>query len=288
MNRRRCKACVARQSFVSGGNIVPILKIRPGQTVNLKDVDPDDTGDVVKKKEAQKQLAQQVARIAALQNILFAQGKHALLIILQAIDAGGKDGTIRNVFSGVNPQGVRVTGFGKPTEEELEHDFLWRIHKAVPKQGMIGVFNRSHYEDVLVARVKSLAPEPVWRGRYAHINHFEKLLANKGTTILKFYLHISKAEQKERLQARLDDPNKHWKFNPADLAERARWEDYMRAFEDALTHCSTEHAPWYIVPANRKWYRNLAVAETIVQTLEGLNLQYPPSAEGLEKIQIAD
>ena len=263
------------------------IKVTPGRMVRLKDIDPDDTDGHSSKKAARKKLAGVIARLAELQNILYAEGKHALLIVLQAMDAGGKDGTIRNVLSGVNPQGVRVTSFKKPTEEELAHDFLWRVHRVVPRGGMIGVFNRSHYEDVLIARVKNLVPETVWRARYEHINAFEKLLADNGVTILKFYLHISKAEQKERLQARLDRPHKRWKFNPADLAERARWDDYMAAFEEALNRCSTDYAPWYIVPANKKWYRNLVVAETIVETLAQLNLQYPAPAAGLDGIEIA-
>jgi PPK2 family polyphosphate:nucleotide phosphotransferase len=209
-----------------------------------------------------------------------------LLIVLQAMDAGGKDGTIRSIMSGVNPQGVTVTSFKAPTAAELAHDFLWRIHQAVPARGMIGIFNRSHYEDVLVARVKNLVTKRVWQTRYEHINNFEQLLVDSGVTLLKFYLHISKDEQKERLQARLDEPDKRWKFNPGDLAERERWDDYMQAFEDVFEKCSPKAAPWYIVPANRKWYRNVLISGTIVKTLESLKMKYPAPAEDLDKIVI--
>jgi PPK2 family polyphosphate:nucleotide phosphotransferase len=202
------------------------------------------------------------------------------------MDAGGKDGTIRSIMSGVNPQGVRVTSFKKPNEEELSHDFLWRIHQAVPARGMIGIFNRSHYEDVLIVRVHNLVPASVWQTRYDHINNFERLLIDSGGTILKFYLHISKEEQKERLQARLEQPHKRWKFNPDDLKERALWADYMHAFEAAFERCSTAVAPWHIVPANKKWYRNLVISETIVQTLASLNLNYPDPMAGLDDIVI--
>jgi PPK2 family polyphosphate:nucleotide phosphotransferase len=189
-------------------------------------------------------------------------------------------------MSGVNPQGVRVTSFKKPNEEELSHDFLWRIHQAVPARGMIGIFNRSHYEDVLIVRVHNLVPASVWQTRYDHINNFERLLIDSGVTILKFYLHISKEEQKERLQARLEQPHKRWKFNPDDLKERALWADYMHAFEAAFERCSTAVAPWHIVPANKKWYRNLVISETIVQTLASLNLNYPDPMAGLDEIVI--
>jgi PPK2 family polyphosphate:nucleotide phosphotransferase len=202
------------------------------------------------------------------------------------MDAGGKDGTIRKIMSGVNPQGVRVTSFKRPTEEELAHDFLWRIHRAVPGRGMIGIFNRSHYEDVLVVRVHNIVPKSVWQQRYDHINNFERLLADSGVTILKFYLHISKEEQKERLQARLDRPHKRWKFDPRDLEERKLWDDYMAAFEAALSRCSTEVAPWHIVPANKKWYRNLVISETIVETLGGLDLKYPKPVADLDGLVV--
>ncbi len=200
-------------------------------------------------------------------------------MVLQARDAGGKDGTIRHVFQGVNSQGVRVTSFKAPNTLELAHDFLWRIHAQTPPRGMIGIFNRSHYEDVLVVRVSNLAPESVWRPRYEHINNFERMLTDAGTTILKFYLHISNKEQKERLQARLDEPDKHWKFDRGDLQKRAQWDDYTEAFEEMLERCTTEYAPWYVIPADQKWYRNLAVARVIVHTLKEMNLQYPPAVD---------
>jgi len=263
-----------------------ILKVKPGQKVRLKDIDANDTGDLKSKDEARKQLAQNIKEIAGLQNILYAQNKHALLIVLQAMDAGGKDGTIRKIMSGVNPQGVRVTSFKKPTEEELAHDFLWRIHKALPPRGMIGIFNRSQYEDVLVVRVHNLVPKKVWQKRYDQINNFERLLTDNNVTILKFYLHISKEEQKERLEARLDQPHKRWKFSVGDLPERARWDDYMQAFEAAFERCSTEEAPWYIVPANKKWARNVVVSDVILKTLKGLDLQYPAPADNLDNIVI--
>lgn len=265
---------------------MPIVEVKPGQKIKLKDIDPSDTGQFKHKKEVKELVAHNIERLAELQNILYAENKHALLIILQAMDAGGKDGTIRSIMSGVNPQGVQVTSFKKPTAEELSHDFLWRIHRAVPPLGMIGIFNRSHYEDVLVVRVHNLVARSVWEKRYDQINDFERLLADNGVTILKFYLHISKDEQKKRLEARLDQPHKRWKFNPADLAERARWDDYMQAFETAFNQCSTESAPWYIVPANKKWYRNLVISQQIVETLAGLNLKYPEPAADLDDIVI--
>ncbi len=204
------------------------------------------------------------------------------------MDTGGKDGTIRNVFTGVNPQGIDVHGFKKPTPEELSHDYLWRIHAQAPSSGSLTVFNRSHYEDVLAVRVLGLVPEQRWQRRFAHINHFEKMLADEGTTILKFYLHISPDEQAERLQARLDDETKNWKFNKADLDARKQWPDYMAAYEAMLNRTSTEYAPWYIIPANRKWYRNIAVAETIVATLEQLGMKWPETEADLNEVVIPD
>ncbi|MFN8457370.1 MAG: polyphosphate kinase 2 family protein [Anaerolineae bacterium] len=263
-----------------------IIKVKPDQKIKLAEVDPEDTGEVTDKNKAKKLLSKNIERMAELQNVLYAEGKHALLIILQAMDAGGKDGTIRSIMSGVNPQGVQVTSFKSPTLEDLAHDFLWRVHKAVPPRGMIGIFNRSHYEDVLIVRVRNLVPKQVWQKRYEHINCFEQLLTDNGVTILKFYLHISKDEQKERLQARLDEPDKRWKFNPTDLDTRVQWDDYMHAFEDVFEKCSTKYAPWYIVPANKKWYRNLVISQTIVETLEGLNMKYPEPVVGLDKIII--
>ena len=202
------------------------------------------------------------------------------------MDAGGKDSTIRKVFEGVSPQGVRVTSFKAPSKRALARDFLWRIHKEVPGKGMIRVFNRSHYEDVLVVRVDSLVPESVWRQRYEQINRFEELVTETGTTILKFYLHISKKEQKERFEARLSDPTRHWKFSKGDLDKRAQWDDYMAAYQEALESCSTEQAPWFAIPADQKWYRNVAIARILVATLERLDPQFPAAEEGLDEIEV--
>ena len=262
--------------------------VPPGTQVRLAEHDPDYSGDYQRKGETKAELQRNVERLRALQEVLWAEGKHALLIVLQAMDAGGKDGTIKQVMRGVNPQGCHVTGFKVPTEEELDHDYLWRIHKAVPRRGYIGIFNRSHYEDVLVVRVHGLVPEEVWQQRYEQINQFEKLLADTGTTILKFFLYISKEEQKERFEARLQDPRKNWKFSMKDVKERGHWDAYMRAYEDALNRCSTPWAPWHIIPANRKWYRNLAVSQVIVEALERLEMRYPPALPDVDKIIIPD
>ena len=220
------------------------------------------------------------------QRRLYAEDRHKLLIVLQAMDAGGKDGTIRRVTEGVNPQGVHVASFKAPSKEELAHDFLWRIHKHVPARGMIAIFNRSHYEDVLVVRVDNLVPESVWRPRYEQINNFEKMLVETGTTILKFYLHISKDEQRKRFQARVDDPRKHWKFSFEDLEKRKQWADYMAAYEEMLQRTTTSWAPWYAIPADQKWYRNLAIMRVIVSALEVLNPQYPPPEGDLSGVVV--
>jgi PPK2 family polyphosphate:nucleotide phosphotransferase len=270
------------------GRDYPSYRIEPGEGVSLAEIDPDETEHYRKKKEAAGELEKQRKRIQGLQARLYAENKRGLLIVLQAMDTGGKDGTIKHVFSGVNPQGCRVFSFKTPSPEEANHDFLWRYHKSAPARGRIGIFNRSHYEDVLVVRVKSLVPEEVWRHRYRLINDFERNLTNDGISVLKFYLHISRGEQKRRLQSRLDDPDKRWKFSSADIKERAFWDDYQAAFEDALTNCSTEHAPWYVVPANKKWYRNLVIARTIADTLAAIDPQFPPAEEGLEKVHIPD
>jgi len=252
--------------------------VKPNSTIKLSNYDPSDFGDFNKetgKIDAYKQLETQIKKLAELQNALYADGSQSLLVVLQAIDAGGKDSTIRRVFSGINPQGIKVTSFKAPSKEELEHDFLWRVHKVVPRKGMIGVFNRSHYEDVLVVRVKNFAPEKIWKKRYEHINNFEQNLIDSGTKIVKIYLNISKEEQKERFQERLNNPEKNWKFNPADLTERALWPHYIEAFEDVFKKCSSKDAPWYIIPANRKWYRNVVIAQILIDTLESMNLKYP-------------
>ncbi|MCC9076295.1 polyphosphate kinase 2 family protein [Litorilinea aerophila] len=262
-------------------------RVEPGMAVDLSRWDPDDrsvfSGSKAEGKARTKALNR---RLEALQELLYAEGKHKVLIVLQAMDTGGKDGTIRHVFDGVNPQGVRVAAFKVPTPEELRHDYLWRVHKHTPGSGEIVIFNRSHYEDVLVVRVHNLVPPEVWQRRYEHIRQFEKLLADEGTTILKFFLHISPEEQKERLQARLDTPHKRWKFNKGDLAERKRWDEYMQAYADAIRETSISYAPWYIVPANRKWYRNLVVSQVIVDALEALDMRYPEAEPGLESITI--
>jgi len=256
--------------------------------LSLSEVDPGQTGPYKKKKEVQKELEAQRRRISGLQERLYAENRQGLLVVLQAMDTGGKDGTIKHVFGGVNPQGCRVSSFKAPNPEEANHDFLWRYHKSAPARGRIGIFNRSHYEDVLVVRVKELVEENVWRERYALINEFERNLTRNGITVLKFFLHISKDEQKRRLEARLADPDKRWKFSKNDIKERAFWDDYQRAFEDAINACSTGHAPWHVVPANKKWYRNLAVARTIADTLEAMDPRFPPAEEGLKNVTIPD
>jgi PPK2 family polyphosphate:nucleotide phosphotransferase len=266
----------------------PRYRVERGKRVSLAEIDPDESEHYRKKKDAAKELEAQRRRIRDLQERLYAENERGLLIVLQAMDTGGKDGTIKHVFEGINPQGCRVSSFKAPSAEEANHDFLWRYHKSVPAKGRIGIFNRSHYEDVLIVRVKGLVPEEVWRPRYEIINDFERTLVAGSITVLKFFLHISKDEQKRRLQARLDDPEKRWKFDSSDIKERMFWDDYQTAFEDVLNNCSTEHAPWYVVPANKKWYRNLVVARTIADTLEAMDPQYPPAEEGLEKITIPD
>jgi PPK2 family polyphosphate:nucleotide phosphotransferase len=264
------------------------VTLSPGARFALKEFETDYTGPYESKKAAREKTVTNLQRLNELQEMLYAQDKHALLIVLQAMDAGGKDGTIKHVMGAFNPQGVQVTPFKAPTEEEMGHDFLWRVHRAVPRRGMIGIFNRSHYEDVLIVRVKDLVPKTVWRKRYDHINNFEKLLADSGVTIVKFYLHTSKAEQKERLLERQTTPDKQWKFNPGDLEERKRWDAYMAAFEDALTHCNTKHAPWYVIPADHKWYRNLIVSQVLIDTLEKLDLRYPDPIPDIDSYVIPD
>ena len=266
----------------------PRYRVEPGKPFSLADVDPNESEHYRKKKDVEEQLGAQRERISGLQERLYAENKQGLLIVLQAMDTGGKDGTIKHVFRGVNPQGCRVSSFKAPNPEEANHDFLWRYHKSVPARGRIGIFNRSHYEDVLIVRVKNLVPENVWRPRYGLINDFEKGLASSNITVLKFFLHISKDEQKRRLQSRLDNPQKRWKFSSADLKERTLWNDYQRAFEDAIAECSTEHAPWYVVPANKKWYRNLVIARVIADTLEAMDPRYPAAEAGLENVTIPD
>lgn len=263
-------------------------RVEPGSKVKLGKLDTRATPhwDSDDKDGGRARLLELNDRFEALQELLWAEGKNRVLLVLQAMDAGGKDGTVRHVFDGTNPTGVKVASFKRPTDKELAHDYLWRVHPHVPGNGEFVIFNRSHYEDVLVVRVMDLVPENRWKRRYEHIVNFEQMLADEGTTIVKVFLHISKDEQKERLQARLDEPDKNWKFEEGDLVPRAQWDDYSKAFEDVLEKTSTEDAPWYIVPADRKWYRNLVISEILIQTLEGLDMQYPEPAPNLSEIVI--
>lgn len=248
--------------------------LKPGRKVRLADIDPGDTGFAGDKDAAKEQTRIDAKAIDALQDRLYAERTRALLVVLQGMDTSGKDGTIRAVFGRTGPMGVSVTAFSRPSEAELAHDFIWRVHLACPKRGTIGIFNRSHYEDVLVGRVRALAPPKVIEHRYDQINAFEDLISSS-THVLKVMLHISRDEQKRRLQARLDEPHKHWKFNPADLEDRERWGEYMHAYEQVLERCSTEHAPWHVVPSDKKWARNAAVAALVRATLEDMDPRYP-------------
>lgn len=266
----------------------PRYRVEPGQPIQLKDVDPNEAEGYKKKKDVRDALDEQSKRIGELQARLYAERKQSMLIVLQAMDTGGKDGTIKHVFDHVNPQGCQVWSFKGPSSEELEHDFLWRYHQKTPPQGMITIFNRSHYEDVLIVRVKNLVPEHVWRERYDMINHWEQVLTLNNTVVVKFFLHISKDEQKRRLESRLHDPDKRWKFSTNDVKERGYWDSYQLAFEDAINKCSTDYAPWYVVPANNKWYRNLVIARTIADTLEAMDPRYPAAQQGLENVVIPD
>ena len=249
-------------------------RINPGDPADLKHRATDDDGGW-DKDDAKDRLNENIERLEELQEVLFAQRKHSILVVFQAMDTGGKDSTIRSVLGPLNPQGVRVWNFRAPSSVELDHDYLWRIHRRVPGKGYIGVFNRSHYEDVVVVRVKNLVEKSVWSRRYDHINHFEQLLVDECTAVIKFYLHISKDYQKQRLQRRLDTPDKHWKFNPDDLKERAFWSDYRDAYEDAITRCTSKHAPWFVIPAEHRWYRNLLVSQALLDALHRLPLEYP-------------
>lgn len=259
----------------------------PGKKIRLKDIDPGDIGKYKgEKDEGLEQLGELNLELERLQELLYAEHKHRVLVVLQGMDTSGKDGVIRHVFEGVNPQGVRVANFKVPTPLELDHDYLWRVHKQTPGKGEIVIFNRSHYEDVLVVRVHELVPEKVWKKRYDQIRDFERHLVEEGTIILKFFLHIDLEEQKERLQARLDDPTKRWKFNPDDLKVRARWDEYIEAYEDAINKTSTDEAPWYVVPSNKKWYRNLVIASVLVDALTKLDMEYPQPREDFTGITI--
>jgi PPK2 family polyphosphate:nucleotide phosphotransferase len=253
-------------------------RVRPGTHVRLDRFDPAHTGKHADEDAARATLARDIDRLRRLQDVLYASRRHALLIVLQGMDTAGKDGTIKHVMSGVNPTGCEVVAFKVPTEDEAAHDFLWRVHRATPRRGHITIFNRSHYEDVIVPRVHRTLPRAVVKARYEQINAFEQLLVESGTVVLKFFLHVSREEQRERLLERLADPSKTWKFSENDLKERALWDDYTRAYEKLLTRCSTDHAPWWVIPADRKWYRNLVVARIIVDALKALRLAYPPAA----------
>ena len=250
------------------------IKVRPGHKIRLSKIDPDDTGGM-SKEEACARSVDLREKIDQLQERLFAEHARSLLILFQAMDTGGKDGAMKALCFGLNPAGLEVARFKVPTQAELDHDFLWRTHKVTPNNGMIGIWNRSHYEDVLVVRVHKLVPKKVWKARYDQINSFEKILTENGTTIVKFMLHISKDEQKKRLQARLDNPKKRWKFSAADLKERALWNDYQEAYEDAINCCATDYAPWYVIPANHKWARDLAIVEIVWRVLKKMKPRYP-------------
>jgi PPK2 family polyphosphate:nucleotide phosphotransferase len=270
------------------GEAIKRYRVKPGDKVDLAVVDGGDCslhpgGGKASTQELFDSLRDELQE---LQKVLYAQNKHRVLIVLQAMDTGGKDGCVKHVFSRVDPQGVHVKAFKKPNHDELARDFLWRVHPHVPGNGQIVIFNRSHYEDILAVRVKNIYPDPVWKRRYRHVIEFERMLAEEGTTIVKIFLHISKDEQKRRLESRLANPAKHWKLNPEDLADRARWDDFQRAYEDLIEKTSTDEAPWYIVPADRKWYRNLVVARIMVDTLRGLKMEFPKIGWDPESVTI--
>jgi PPK2 family polyphosphate:nucleotide phosphotransferase len=267
-------------------NLEKRLRIEPGSSVDLSSIHAGFHGDYKNEADAQNDLQKHLHRISKLQRMLYADHRHALLIVLQGIDGAGKDGTCWHVISAMDPQGVQVRGFKQPTEEEREHDFLWRVHPHAPQRGDVSIFNRSHYEDVLVVRVHELAPKEVWKPRYDFINEWERLLAvENNTTILKFFLWISKEEQLERFKLRLDDPDRQWKISDSDYKEREKWDDYIKAFEAALSKCSTKYAPWYVIPANHKWFRNLAVSQIIADALEDMHLQPPKPTVDIEEIR---
>jgi PPK2 family polyphosphate:nucleotide phosphotransferase len=260
------------------------LLVKPKSKIALDNIDPEESFGIPKL-EAAEQLKANIERLSVLQYLLYAEAKRSVLVVLQGIDAGGKDGTIRNVMTGLNPQGVKVTAFKVPEGEEKRHDYLWRVHKAIPEYGQIGIFNRSHYEEVLVVRVHNLVPKETWSRRYDQINAFEQMLAENGVTIVKFLLYIDKDEQLKRFKERVEDKSKNWKFSEGDLKERERWDDYIDAFNEALRRCSPNYAPWYVIPANRKWFRNLAVSQILVDTMEDMNLKYPAPVADLSRIR---
>lgn len=266
-------------------NYLERFRVLPGASIKLKDIDPAFKDHHESHEQAASEIAQYQMKLRDLQDLLYAERDRSLLICLQALDTGGKDGTINHVLASMNPQGCRVAAFRQPSAEELAHDFLWRVHRATPARGEVVIFNRSHYEDVLVVRVHNLVAKKIWSSRYERINAFEKGLVEHGTHILKFFLHISKEEQLARFKERLDDPAKQWKISESDYKERKYWDDYMAAYEEALTRCSTEHAPWFVVPANHKWFRNLAVGRIMVEYLEGLKMAYPKPTVDIEQIR---
>jgi PPK2 family polyphosphate:nucleotide phosphotransferase len=267
-------------------NLAKRLKVEPGSKVKLSDIDPDFHGAHKSEDEAKAELQHNLNRITELQRKLYADRRHCLLIVLQGIDGAGKDGTCWHVVSAMDPQGVSVTGFKQPSAEERDHDFLWRVHPHAPGLGQVAVFNRSHYEDVLVVRVHDLVPKHVWKQRYDFINDWERLLVDeKNTTILKFFLYISKEEQLSRFKDRLDDPARQWKISDSDYSERKLWDKYIEAFETAISKCSTKHAPWFVIPANHKWFRNLAVSEIVVRAMEDMNLSLPKPTVDLQQIR---
>lgn len=259
--------------------------VPPGKDFRLEEANPDFHDPEETKESSLKSLSKLVEKMEHLQYLLYAEGRRSLLICLQALDGGGKDGTIEHVFGDLNPQGTKVSSFKVPSQEEASHDFLWRIHAKVPAAGQIGIFNRSHYEDVLVARVHNLVPKEVWQGRYSAMNSFEKNLHQSGTTILKFFLHISPQEQLERFAKRLEDPDRQWKISESDYRERTLWPEYTKAYQQALQETSTPHAPWFVIPANRKWFRNLAIATIVTQTLEKMDLKIPSPKVDLKRIR---
>jgi PPK2 family polyphosphate:nucleotide phosphotransferase len=266
-------------------------RVDPGKPLKLSDIDPEDKGPFDSKNDpaVAAQLEQDQMRLCELQERLYAEQRHGVLVVLQAMDTAGKDGVLRKVVGPLDSRGVHVVTFKAPNSEELAHDYMWRAHVKTPRRGDMTFFNRSHYEDVLVVRVLDLVPKKIWKNRFDHINNFEKMLTDEGTRVVKIYLHISKEEQKRRLQERLDDPEKHWKFDQADLKMRARWDDFMAAYEDALPKTSTDYAPWYVVPANRKWFRDLAVAQLLVRTLEEMDPHFPTAPDfSPDKIIIPD
>ncbi len=261
------------------------FRVEEGSKVKLDEIDPEYRGGHEDKDSAQPEVDKYVERLRQLQYLMYAENKRSLLIVLQGMDAAGKDGVISHVLGAMNPQGCCVYGFKTPSVEELAHDYLWRVHQATPRKGYVAVFNRSHYEDVLVVRVHKLVPKEVWSGRYDEINAFERELSNEGTHILKFYLHIDKDEQLARFKDRLDDSVRNWKISESDYAEREYWSQYQEAYEEAISKCSTTYAPWYVIPANRKWFRNLAVSQILVNSLESLNMKFPPPTANLAEIR---